>query len=274
MPVLHNYRGLDRKAVETRIFELLSDAGVDPVGMVEALTDTGSIISGSTALLALVNLQFVPNDLDVYVPAPSEVTMLGILTDVYHFSLDRTQSNSYPSNKHILRTHWLIKGDRVINVMVVDGDNAVVAIFPFHSTIVMNFITGMGIYCAYPDLTLSKIGVRNNGLPYNDRALACLAKYAARGIIFRQCGQTHIYGDDKHCPSAVRTLHDDVGLLIPITSHSSWRDSVLSPHEVYDGFKSVVWSLGGPRCNNAGVYNETFAMSIPVFRRMASDDIF
>lgn len=250
-------RGLSPARVKEKVHELISIAGLEPRGLLRALRETDSIISGSTAALVLTDASFLPNDLDVYVAEQHEATMLHVLQHSQYFALDRSQSNSYSSNVAILRVHWLTKGDCIVNLIVVEGANATRAIFFFHSTFVMNFIAWHGVYCAYPDLTLLRLGLIHSGLPLDTysavRANLAIAKYEARGVAFR-CAlrhfspwRDHACGDHAMCASTPRTLHDHAGLFVPF-------DPLFASELIFDGFPSLSWRLGGPSCDNDDVF--------------------
>ncbi|KAJ6460422.1 hypothetical protein DFH09DRAFT_832067, partial [Mycena vulgaris] len=132
-----------------------------PKNMLKTLTDTASIISGSLAILPFIDGDFTPNDLDIYVLEEHEVTILRTLEATFGYTIDRTLSSSYTSIGLIIRFHWLQNGGKIINLMVIKGVDAVEAIYQFHSTVVMNFISGTGAYCAYPELTLKKLAFPN-----------------------------------------------------------------------------------------------------------------
>jgi hypothetical protein len=238
--------------------------------MFDLLGDTRSLISGSTVLPVLVDADFMPNDLDVYVPEAAEIQMLDGLTNGFLFTTDRTQAPNYPIQDSVLRIHWLKKGAHTINVMVVPGFNAAIAIFHFHSTIVMNFISSFGVYCAYPDLTLQKRAIPNVNLILDqwtrNRVMQCCQKYVERGFAFtmdlsqHEPWAEHHCGTDKSCPATLRGLHDDGGLFVPFPSRLSIVGPI-SPDYIYDCVHSVIWTLGGPVCTNQRAFIPTFVAS-------------
>ncbi|KAK6974078.1 hypothetical protein R3P38DRAFT_2584591 [Favolaschia claudopus] len=265
--------------VERRVRDRLEAAGIQPDIGLRLLRRTDSIISGSTPIPILVNLPFKPNDLDMYITKPQQRTVLGVLTTDLGFVVFRRTNDDYVVGFGIAHILWLRKNHHVINVLVVSGDNAVESIFHFHSTIVMNFISGYGVFCAYPALTLRKRSVTNHSIlsdqTSTNRARTCFEKYERRGICHKDHlrhhvnwlghrdhvdWSAHICGTDKACPSTFRTLHDDGSLFIPFPSTTT----PASPPVIFNGVDSVVWSLGGSSCSPLPVGHESFVQTIPV----------
>ncbi|KAJ7432327.1 hypothetical protein B0H11DRAFT_1677197, partial [Mycena galericulata] len=148
-----------------------------------------AIISGSVAVASMVDLEFEPNDLDIYVPEDGEQFMSRALTEEQGFYLDTTSNIHYPQHIGIIKIHWYRKGRYVINLVVVHGNNALTAIFKFHSTVVMNFISFYGRFSAYGDLTEKNIGVINPAFlaegVTRTRTMECVEKYRQRGFDIR-----------------------------------------------------------------------------------------
>ncbi|KAJ7733477.1 hypothetical protein B0H16DRAFT_1253418, partial [Mycena metata] len=183
---------------------------------------TRGIVSGSAVLLMITNLEFTPGDIDLYVPESQEDTSIALILRDHGFALTKSMKPLYDNNTAIKAVHWLEKGEKTMNIMVVKGENAVLAIFQFHSTIVMNFLSSTGIYCAYPSLTMANRALPN--LPIMLREIAadgrcreCYDKYRARGITFENDPRNfdpqanHICYQDSHCPMTMRTTRDGRG---------------------------------------------------------------
>ncbi len=208
--------------------------------------------------------------------------MLSDLQHKFGFSRDHTNGNQYDSHAGILRIHWLAKGTHSVNLIVVPSGNAATAIFYFHSTIVMNYISGFGVFSAYPALTLEKKAIPNAGIwsdkATKERAFKCFPKYVGRGIEYREDlgrhkgWEKHKCGTDKSCPTTLRALHDGGSLFIPFPSVN--LPDIEAP--IYDGIRSVIWSLGGKRCAiNAGekqVYTMLFVTSQDVVRAVSASE--
>ncbi|KAJ7099204.1 hypothetical protein C8R44DRAFT_947505, partial [Mycena epipterygia] len=167
----------------------------------------------------------------LYIPQSQEDTAITLITNELGFSVSDSNKPPYENNTHIQTVHWLNKGEKKINIIVVKGENTILAIFEFHSTIVMNFLSAHGLYCAYPTLTLHKlttpnlpIMIREIGL--SGRCDACFEKYRRRGISYETDARifpghtTHTCYIDGECPSTVRTTSDSRGLYMELTAFS------------------------------------------------------
>ncbi|KAJ7041003.1 hypothetical protein C8F04DRAFT_1253506 [Mycena alexandri] len=204
--------------------------------------------------------RFTPNDVDVYTPETEETLMLEILREQLGFTVTKQVATAYPKRLSITRIYWLTKGTAKINLITVKGDNAVVPIFQFHSTLVMNKISCYGMFCAYPELTLNGIALVNTGVKldtYSKRRTAeCIEKYEKRGFTFKdQLGDYrqfhgHRCGENANCQKSVRTLGDGQGLFVPFTAHTEDKEGQThTTVNTADGTNSVEWSLGGLSCN-------------------------
>jgi hypothetical protein len=156
------------------------------------------------------------------------------------------------------------------------GENAAVAIFMFHSTLVMNFASHKGVYCAFPDLTFANTGLANPTCLQENcaahRTRQALQKYRDRGFTITTdlCDVSdfanHECGVDRNCPATFRTLHDGRGSFFPFHSHEILPAAALD-NSVYDGLHSVVWSLGGPICGRGDHYHDRMAFSVDLCSR-------
>ncbi|KAJ7720713.1 hypothetical protein B0H16DRAFT_1227641, partial [Mycena metata] len=212
------------------------------------------IVSGSTALLMITDLDFQPGDIDIYVPESQEDTAIALALKNHSFSLTKSMKPPYENNTAIKTVHWLKKDEKKMNIMVVKGENAVLAIFQFHSTVVMNFLSSTGVYCAYPSLTLSNRALPN--LPIMLREIAaegrcrdCYDKYRNRGITFEIDPRNfdpqlehHCYRD-SNCPMTFRTTRDTRGQYVELFPRSQLESEMEWQHKYM-----VIWSLGGPIC--------------------------
>ncbi|KAJ7202999.1 hypothetical protein C8J57DRAFT_1038179, partial [Mycena rebaudengoi] len=139
-----------------------------------------------------------------------------------------------------------------LNVVTCIGETAIMPVFYFHSTVVMNFISGGGLFCAYPALTTDHVSIPTAG--YYDPGInrsqmdACFEKYTDRGFSFVTAassngnGGEHICYRDYCCPRTIRTLYDNGGLFVPF-------GSTVEEHQIiYDKWHTVLWSVGGPAC--------------------------
>ncbi|KAK7037916.1 hypothetical protein R3P38DRAFT_2515719, partial [Favolaschia claudopus] len=188
----------------------------------------GGFVSGSTPPPSTAGPNFKPNDLDIYAFDFDEDRTLDLLKNSFQFATVHKSDNPYQDIAGIARTHWLKKGPHVINLMVMTSGNAAAAIFQFHSTIVMNYISGWGVFCAYPELTMSGKSIANPSALASERerkrAIYCFDKYGERGIDHRgtlsdhKAWSSHACGVDPSCPTTLRALHDSHSLFIPFAS--------------------------------------------------------
>lgn len=241
----------------------------------QILHTTKTIISGSTALTIISGGSFVPNDLDIYVPVSQEENLLALLETYFGFKVDAAISSDklYNHNTELKSVRWLTVNEhgKKINVMTCTGDSAVMAIFSFHSTIVMNFISSYGIYCAYPGLTLSKQALPTSKYFGRMRAHVerrCFRKYRERGYMIEESLDKHLLAE-RHtcfvhpsCPLTIRTIYDGHGAFVRFRSPATATD-VKGPF-IYDRNHSALWSLGGPACNNQGLHHSRFTYSFPI----------
>ncbi|KAJ7034426.1 hypothetical protein C8F04DRAFT_956459 [Mycena alexandri] len=174
--------------VEQNLHDVLRKCGVQPEILLQSLRPTRSLISGSVVVAALTGLPFIPNDIDIYAPESREDAMDYVIQEDLGFMLDDSQKTSYPEHLGFGKIKWYTKGKFKINVMVVLGENAALAVFKFHSTIVMNFVSFDGVYCAYPHLTKINASVANPGMLLRNstfkRTMQCIQTYRERGVTF------------------------------------------------------------------------------------------
>ncbi|KAJ7983084.1 hypothetical protein DFH06DRAFT_911723, partial [Mycena polygramma] len=149
------------------------------------LGKTRSLISGSVLTKVLTNCEFKPDDVDVYAPESSEKAMLQFLGTDLDFAMDHNMDMRYPDLIAVKKIWWFVKGTFKINLIIVTGENAAVAVFMFHSTPVMNFASYKGIFCAYPQLTFVKTGIANTTFLKHrlaaTRSRQAFKKYEERG---------------------------------------------------------------------------------------------
>ncbi|KAJ7502475.1 hypothetical protein B0H11DRAFT_1663994, partial [Mycena galericulata] len=184
---------------------------------------TRSIISGSTPLAVISGGTFVPNDLDIYVPATEEDGLLSLLGKDLGFQLEASipWRSLYRRTTSLQSVRWLTNGgSKKINVMTCAGDSALPAIFEFHSTVVMNFISSHGLYCAYPHLTMAEQGIPSSSYFAETRSQTSrrlLRKYRERGYVIEEKLDDHLSAVGHtcfvhpSCPLTIRTLYDGHG---------------------------------------------------------------
>ncbi|KAJ3559443.1 hypothetical protein NM688_g343 [Phlebia brevispora] len=240
-----------QRELRTRRRRMLSRFFTDPSRVVEILDRHHSVISGSFALEFLEGDNgWRANDVDVYVPFEEFDSVKGYFMNVegyrededartqrrnssvtatqHHTSLEavRRQNDVYvlpPVDTGICRVATLYKNGRKVDIIQNSCSSALYAITQFWSTLQMNYISAKGFCCAYPSLTLRRIGVINPVV--QDRELlprhfvdALIQKYQARGYQFYTrwyyfegygCHGYHIHA---LCPSTDRSFEDHYSL--------------------------------------------------------------
>lgn len=102
---------------------------------------------------------------------------------------------------------------RTVNIAITMLETPTSAVFMFHSTLVMNYITWNTIVSAYPALTLRRVGVINSARSTETKAFKrALAKYERRGYDLQQSSYRlrpqHDCGTDFACPCTERHIDD------------------------------------------------------------------
>lgn len=174
---------------------------------------------------------------------------------------------NYPHSE-VFEIYHLYKGHRKIDVIVSRTHSSIRPLFRFHSSQVMNCISGRGVFSAYPKLTFDGKGLTN---PMSTRASPLMPnlppesvriahkKYNSRGFDIRlnpSCwqGDNHICGRDPSCPHAVRNVTDSGCLFVQIRAKGTDTVEKIQPHsaslisDVGDTPCNIAWYLGGEAC--------------------------
>lgn len=257
----YNQRGVSGYLVH-RVQRAIAPFGITLYRMLHILDVTRSVISGSLIYKLLTNADFTPNDIDIYVPPSNSDYLLRLLHDEWGYTLERS-TQSYLDNFAVSHVYWLRNTQQsVINVMVTKGENALEAIFYFHSTGVMNFLSSRGIFCPWPQLTLQCKSLENvdlylrtaHGVDRGARLTSSFEKYRLRGVdIQRDLHRWNVFAGhicrvSSSCPAKLRSLHDAHGFFarFPRKTVDQLR---------YDNDKNdIIWCLGGPTCLQGGSY--------------------
>jgi hypothetical protein len=233
-----------------------------PAFMLYVLRSTRSVISGSVALRALFpghpNMKsWASADIDIYVPKSQYTNMVISLykTDGYYPIGVKISDGGY-SLPNIHKVVRLFNGRCHIDLVVSRTESSSDNIFGFHSTVVMNFISGYGIFSAYPTLTLGHRGYVNPKFTQEGeieyRSIKnCIKKYESRGFtISGMFGVTRSCGFSNRCPHTIRSMYDGYSLFIPFNPSmgSQDDDEPLDSRCIYDRRHDTIWSLGGPLC--------------------------
>ncbi|KAG6849440.1 hypothetical protein H0H93_008517 [Arthromyces matolae] len=229
-----------RKAVDAHIYQTIERAfkllGLDAEHMLSLLGETGSIVSGSFVLMLLNPWTFVANDVDIYVPIDQADTVVEKMSARYNLKLISQPQNpewtlpdpNYDDLPYISRVlkYGQHKDSISVNIIESSTSNPLRPIFGgFHSSVVMNYLAGSEIYCAYPDLTFSwrnLLSTRRYKRIKDDAAplktfRECVKKYQDRGYQYTHlekgwcAGYWHVCRNDPSCPSTIRDVHDGHG---------------------------------------------------------------
>lgn len=296
----HMLRDEVHNAIRDTVHEIIGKFCDNPTDFLARMLAENAVISGSAALYVLLAVHFSsggrsqygwkPNDLDVYIPrtphieeqVPHFVTYL-----VQHHSYDLRQQLghldlNYPSSE-VFEIYHLFKGQRKIDVIVSKTHSSIRPIFRFHSSQVMNCISGRGVFSAYPRFTCDGKGLTNPmstmtsplrpNFPSQSVRIAH-QKYRSRGFDIRlnpSCwqGDDHNCGKDLSCPHVVRTATDSGCLFVQIRPKGVDTEKEVRPHntnvisDVGETPFDIVWYLGGEDCKGGRPKTAGFVDYIP-----------
>ncbi|KAJ3529353.1 hypothetical protein NMY22_g9034 [Coprinellus aureogranulatus] len=241
-----------------RVRALLETWSLDVDSTLKVMDRTQSVMSGSAVVLLCQPGDWEPGDLDFYCPK-------GALAEVVkHFeglgyTIETTGSGKSEDGvtqeprvdgycKDLLQTvvRMWHGGRRKINVIESSVPSAVAPLFLFHSTVVMNAVTGSGIVCFHPQLTLNMKGVANHPsgrqqwLKNELKETALLDKYRVRGFDVQEDCRKHHKGGSSEC-------------LVCSAGWTRWRDSAvyasfIEGEQVELPGPQVMWKAGGYGC--------------------------
>jgi hypothetical protein len=267
---------------------------------------TSSVISGSTALQYMVpnnTIDWAPRDLDLYVPHTDLPIFLAFFSKEGFQEVQRWTHGHHPSDRDLIATTesddgtatdsgsdysdqipsiqdiiHMTKKSLSIDIITCPGDTPIPAILSFHSTTVMNCLTGHGFLSIYPTLTdqhrslINRLAYPPDTAP-TPRMLACFDKYALRGITTYESPRDwemphdeslsnmdtsnttekhHDCRTSPNCPNAIRSTFDGGCLFVSFyTAHNFLTPQTMlsSTDNVRRRAGSAVWNMGGPTCN-------------------------
>ncbi|KAF5309723.1 hypothetical protein D9611_014436 [Ephemerocybe angulata] len=157
----------------------------------------GAILSGSAVLDVLHPGCLTPGDLDIYIPRggmPAIHAFLESWTDYLLLKSLRPSGDEHrnvygPTNDTALAirriSYYVLKASgSVLNVIETTSTTPTTAVFMFHSTFVMNYMTWDAIICAYPKFTSTQRGLANRWRQRESAAIRwCRRKYWMRGFV-------------------------------------------------------------------------------------------
>lgn len=265
---LRDLRGRSRafsRDIEKHLLErfkaLLRPYVGDVTELVELIRYNRVILSGSSALRFIdpagVHSRWptLPKDLDFYAPRSRhrEIVNHLVFRENYTIAKETTfadarsrrggsSEQSYgSSNDQISVITTLRKGSRSVDVIASTTESAIMPIFRFHCTFLMNAVTPDYVFIAYETMTRNRHGLRN---PRRPLAHILRDKWERRGYTIlenpAQWIPAHECRTDIFCFHTVR-LSNDVGCLL-------WSYGVPGGNDVSDCSWGVLWRLGGPVC--------------------------
>lgn len=257
--------------INRRLHTILARTGIAPDIMLQLLSDSHSVISGSTVLSFMLpygERTWTPKDLDLYTNKAGYTCVISALAH-HGYSINKVYTGYTAGNsQHDTTPEAIGFGiDRVINMrntldhsidVIISVDKSpFIPIFNFHSTALMNFISGKGFFCAYPRLTSSQMSVVNPlGFPGLDtptaRIQACIQKYEERGFRFIYpytsgplCSLIGCYSDS--CIDPVRHTQD--GQCLYFRFSNGVGESTQEHVRTYIRGYNIKWCLGAKSCD-------------------------
>lgn len=257
--------------INRRLSTAIAHAGIPSTILLQLLRESHSVISGSTSLHFMLphdDRVWTPKDLDLYTNKSGYALVLSTLAQ-YGYTIHKvyTGYTSRHGQEDAAAEAFGFGVDRVINlqnecngsidVIVSTEDSPYIPIFNFHSTALMNFISGDGFFCAYPRLTSKGISVVNPlGFPGRDtptaRIQSCIQKYENRGFTYvyhstsrRLC--TFIGCFSNRCIEPIRHTQDKQCLYVQFACDDiGAMDGCL---RTYAHKYNVKWCLGVKSCD-------------------------
>ncbi|RXW16787.1 hypothetical protein EST38_g9063 [Candolleomyces aberdarensis] len=247
----HYHYALMKRQVRGRVTSTLANWKLPPETL-DFMREHNIVLSGS-AVLAIVEPGSVePNDLDMYVPrgGMGEVEEFLLTNSEYvktgegggGVGLEEEEYTSFPFETGMKSVAFFRHrtANSIVNIIETDGTVATTAVFKFHTTFVMNYVTWNAIVCAYPKMTSDHVGLVNTHLlDIPSRMVRCLIKYAMRGFTPLErvydwkkedhdcgevgyCGRSNRYVGDKY---TLRMAFNDGFAIVPdvINERVSWR---------------------------------------------------
>lgn len=271
--------------IRDSVHRVLGHFCTDTMRFLAMLYEQRACVSGSVVVHVMHGVNFkggagvenkwFPKDIDVYVPRPRRddipPEMVTYMVEVEGYrevdSPALSNSSNYSLNPEIKNMIVLRKGQLRMDVVMSASPISLMPVLRFHSTFVMNCITGHGIWSAYPGKTCAGRGICNpmvfcldNITPRQPPASvrAAYHKYAERGFDIRKGPGS--WSDDLHictkhgcCPHTFRSVEDWSCLYVSLRtigedSGIGSRKSTVSD-EVSIEDAQVVWLLGGRACD-------------------------
>ncbi|KAJ7720717.1 hypothetical protein B0H16DRAFT_383010 [Mycena metata] len=258
--------------------EAIAKFDINPLRLLDIIQKTNCIIVGAIPMKILSGARFESDNFDLLVPASEEATMKIYMKEAFSYQFKEAKP-VFGTNRTVKSMHVFLKGDNRVNLWIAAAENAVVPLMLSHSTVVMNYISAWGIFCAYPKLTLAHRSLINhfvgdeqerNGKEAYRRLVGDYKKYAARGISFGIDAtkwadiSAHTCYASAYCTHSIRSMYDSGVLFIRFPARTRGKDDLYGSIR-YDNKHTVVWSLGGSFCGTPGSYHRAFADSKRIY---------
>ncbi|KAH6880238.1 hypothetical protein BKA70DRAFT_1239029 [Coprinopsis sp. MPI-PUGE-AT-0042] len=211
---------LAHEELRLRVKALAKRAHLKISTVIDMLRDTGSVISGSAALLVLVPCSFVNAGLDIFCSFDQHRHVLDflrrngygtprkgkIISMSRHDRLandpDFHSSFVIPSAIHAIYQVTHEDTGYIVSVVRSRSSCSIAPILGYHSTFMMNWISWDGVSCMYPALTIDYMGL-TTALSFNyvisERVSRALTLYRDRGfLVYDRCSQIR-YHSPQSC---------------------------------------------------------------------------
>ena len=226
----------------------------DPSAFRSMLRDTGSIVSGSTALWFFLRMRttWTPGDMDLITPYATFDTVLA-----YIMSLPGANPVFYKPDDYLLLPSYC-KRQRIrtpggyIDIVQSRTDSPFTVVSGYWSTHVMNALTADAFWSAYPSHTLNMKGIYNH-TPKGGCYTSAVDKHIERGFRISSEPEFALNVDIAHtcdgyigCPRRYRVWGDQFTLKVPF-AHASVPVLMKS----MAGTFTAGWHLGAPGCGGS-----------------------
>ncbi|KAJ3518796.1 hypothetical protein NMY22_g13503 [Coprinellus aureogranulatus] len=239
MSQIAEVRKLARQALREKVDRVMRDFHLDPSKTLRMMGRTKTVLSGSAALKVVGGGEWEANDMDFYCPKDGDDDVVAHFKTQGYEVEDNIASDSFASDaiyepdpepetwlevnktRRILGANNCIKKvltlknkthNTKINVIESRSTSGVAPISFFHSTLVMNFVSGDSVVCGYPELTLNGKGLMNfqtmPPLRPVQRQVKAVVKYQQRGYTFVQGRDEDPTDDSRRTSPPERTWTD------------------------------------------------------------------
>ncbi|KAH7931035.1 hypothetical protein BV22DRAFT_1042808 [Leucogyrophana mollusca] len=240
---------------------LLAKFIADLASFDDTLRATSSVISGSVALQFLLPqdaTRWPSTDLDIYTTAAGYKGVADALLCEKYILISTGSSRPCYTQSTIRTVFTFAKGGLRIDVVISASACAILPIFQFHSTIVMNYLSADSFFSAYPLFTNQFRGLVNPMSMKDGRhtmkVVCALVKYENRGFSINASAndwesedeEEHECRDNVCCPHYIRATNDVACARVVLEESASVQS------EDWDaGDDVVMWRLGGETCDEA-----------------------